>query len=323
MSDPSILIISTAADVATDAVVQALATTGVRCRRVNTEDLPFGQTLTVDYQSNRGPAAVFDGEAISPRVIWYRRVRAPGMPDTMDPGVYEFCIRETRATVLGGLLTQSARWMNRPDAVWQAELKLHQLHVAQAVGLRIPRTIVSNEAAAIRRAYDEFGSLIVKPARAGHLWQGGEEFAIYTSQVTAAHLEELDDAQWAPSIYQELVPKRVDLRITCVGRQLFGAAIHSQTEPMAKVDWRRTDNPQLPHSRFDIPEELKGQILALMHAFDLQFGCLDFVLTPTGEYVFLEVNPNGQWLWLDDQLQLGISEAVASWLADAARETEA
>jgi D-alanine-D-alanine ligase-like ATP-grasp enzyme len=52
-----------------------------------------------------------------------------------------------------------------------------------------------------------------------------------------------------------------------------------------------------------------------MAELNLEYGALDFVLTPDGRFVFLEINPNGQWLWLDDMLSLGITTAVAEWLS--------
>jgi len=318
MTESSIWIISTVADSATDAVVQSLAARGLALRRINTEDFPFERTLTLDYQVEGKTSIAICGNPTAPTSIWYRRLRSPPRPEGMESGIYDFCLRESRAAMVGGLLTQSARWMNGPAAVWRAEFKPYQLRIAQEVGLRIPKTIVSNDPESIRRAYREFGPLIVKPTRSGHFHQGGEEFAIYTSRVTQDHLGELEAARWAPSIYQELIPKIYDIRVTSVGPRLFAAAIHSQTDPAATVDWRQTTNPALPHSRIDLPAALVDQLRRLMLNLDLSFGCLDLVLTPDNEYVFLEVNASGQWLWLDDQLNLGISDAVADWLAGSA-----
>jgi glutathione synthase/RimK-type ligase-like ATP-grasp enzyme len=316
MPDPTILIVSTVADTATDAVVRSLIARGVHHRRVNTEDFPFSQALTIDYQTEGEASIAFHGGKVVPSAIWYRRLRSPARPDTMDPGIYDFCLRENRAALVGGLLTQHTRWMSDPAAVWRAEFKPYQLQIAQEVGLSIPKTIVSNDPEAIRRAYRDFGSLIVKPARSGHFRKGADEFSIFTSRIAEEHLKTLEEAKWAPSIYQEWIPKRYDIRVTCVGSQMFAAAIHSQTDPAALVDWRQTANPALPHSAIELPSMLASQLQHLMRRLDLQFGCLDLVLTPSDEYIFLEVNPSGQWLWLDDQLDLGISDAVAGWLAE-------
>ena len=318
MTEPCILILSTAADIATDAVVRILDASGEAVVRINTEDHPFGSSLTIDFQNYETTLLSFRGTKVLARAIWYRRVRTPARPEQMDAGIYDFCLRENRAALLGGLITQEKiRWMNSPEAVWKAEFKPYQLRVAQDVGFNIPRTIISNDPAAIRQAYDDFERMIVKPARSGHFWQAGEEYSVYTSLVTSADMASVDESRWTPSIYQELVPKQYDIRVTCVGDRLFSAAIHSQTNPSATIDWRKTDDPHLPHSLIDLPETVDRKLRLLMRRLNLQFGCIDLVLTPAGEYVFLEVNPSGQWLWLDDQLDLGISRSVANWLTAA------
>ncbi|KMY03619.1 hypothetical protein V476_21820 [Pseudomonas syringae KCTC 12500] len=315
MSDRNVLIISTVADVATDHVVGFLSRWGVEHRRVNTEDFPFNASLTLDFQEADRTSISLSGNCLPASAIWYRRMRSPPLPKGMDPGIYDFCLRENRAALLGGLQSQQARWMSAPTAVWKAEFKPYQLRIAKQVGLRIPRTIVSNDPVAIRKANSDFGPLVVKPARSGHFIESGEEFSIFTTLMTRSDLEELDDAKWAPSIYQEHIKKLYDIRVTVVGDKLYSAAIHSQTDPQASVDWRRTANPKLPHSVIELPPLVVTQLQALMGLLDLQFGCIDLILSDQGEYVFLEVNPSGQWLWLDDQLDLGISEGVAFWLA--------
>jgi glutathione synthase/RimK-type ligase-like ATP-grasp enzyme len=132
--------------------------------------------------------------------------------------------------------------------------------------------------------------------------------------VLKEHLDEIESARLSPTIYQALIPKRYDVRVTIVGEQVFAAAIDSQSDPAAALDWRLTDNPALPHHTITLPDRLVRQLRHLMDSLGLTFGAIDLIQTPDGEFVFLEVNPSGQWLWLDSMLNLGISEAVATWL---------
>lgn len=313
--DPRVLIVSTKADVATDVVVRCLANRGIPTYRLNTEDYPFARTLA--YRPDSGePWLQCDQEQLPvPTSIWYRRLRTPTKPDGMDGGIYDFCLQEARAAIIGSLLGRPARWMSHPSAVWQAEYKLFQISTASKLGLTIPRTVVTNDSSTIRAAFHDYGTMIVKPTRCGYVQTSQGEYAIYTSRVLEEHLAELESAQWSPAIYQALVPKRYDVRVTVVGDQLFAAAIDSQSDPAATIDWRRTNNPQLPHYRLTLPGVLADKLHTLMRTLNLTFGAIDLVLTSEGEYVFLEVNPSGQWLWLDDMLGLGISDAVADWLA--------
>lgn len=313
-TDRFVLIVSTVADVATDYVVRGLAKDGIAHYRVNTEDLPFSRTLALGLDDSVFLA--FDGqERPHPSAIWYRRVRSPARPATMQEGVYEFCIQENRAALLGSITSCKARWMSHPADVWLAELKPHQLVVAKQAGLRIPKTLVTNDPEAIRAAFQAYGPMIVKPCRSGYVIVDGEERSIYTSRLLAEHLEYVHEAHLSPAIYQELIPKRFDIRATVVGNQIFAAAIDSQRDPAAAIDWRHTVDPDLPHLPIDLPSKVQEGLLTLMATFGLTFGAIDLVQTIDGEFVFLEVNPNGQWLWIEDQLQLGITDAIVTWLA--------
>ena len=314
-ADPRVLIVSTKADVATDTVARCLADRGIQTHRLNTEDYPFARTLTYRPAACEAWLTSDARQLEIPTSIWYRRLRTPTKPSGLDDGIYDFCLQETRAAIVGSVLSRSARWMSHPSAIWQAEHKPFQLAVAVRLGLTIPRTVVTNEPSAVRTAFQDYGRMIVKPTRSGYLQTSEGEHAIYTSLVLEEHLAQLESVRWSPAIYQELVPKLHDVRVTVVGHKLFGVAIDSQSDPAATIDWRKTSNPQLPHHRLELPTELTDKLHALMRSLNLTFGAIDLVRTPDDEYVFLEVNPSGQWLWLDDMLGLGISDAVADWLA--------
>ncbi|WP_157649645.1 MvdC/MvdD family ATP grasp protein [Burkholderia ubonensis] len=312
---PFVLVVSTIADIATDQVVRHLNSASIDHYRINTEDLPFSQTAAFYPDRRRDEWLTLAGKSIpAPTSIWYRRVRVPAVPDGMDPGIYKFCVEESRALLLGSITSRETRWMSAPTSVWQAEHKPFQLSVAAELGFRIPRTVITNDPNVIRDAFHELGGMIVKPVRSGYVVHDGVGHSVFTSQLLAEHLDELDSARLSPSIYQELIPKRFDIRVTIVGRQIFSAAIDSQTDSDAIVDWRKTANPDLPHYKVDLPQDVSQKLLQLMDVLQLNFAAIDLVETPTGEYVFLEVNPNGQWLWLDDRLEFGISDAVAAWL---------
>ncbi len=314
-------IISTKADVGTDAVVRALADLDVPVVRLNSEDYPFEFELTIDLDSVapnhvRWGLAPPGSEIEQSRSIWYRRVRAPSKPPHMDQGTYEFCVRESRTALMGAVLLGSHRIMSDPTRVSAAENKPYQLHLAKTVGLSIPSTLVTNSPAAVREAYHRFGGrMIVKPAKSGYVELEGEGHAIYTSQVLAQHLEEIDSARWSAAIYQPLLEKACDVRVTVVGDRVLTAEIDSQVDPEARVDWRHTVDPNLPHRKGQLPASVEAAVRDLVRRLGLAFGAIDFIRTPADEYVFLEINPNGQWLWLDDKVQLGITQSIASWLA--------
>lgn len=184
MNDGFVLIVSTIVDAATDEVVRQLSARSIPHRRLNTEDFPFSSSITLSYGQVPNGGIAVDGEALPvPTAIWYRRMRSPAKPQAMEGGIYDFCLRENRATVLGGLLGLHGRWMSHPSAVWQSENKPYQLAVAQELGFRIPRTVITNDVTAIRSAAATFGRMVVKPARTGHVVHGGADRAIFTTEL--------------------------------------------------------------------------------------------------------------------------------------------
>jgi glutathione synthase/RimK-type ligase-like ATP-grasp enzyme len=318
---PHVLAISTAIDDATHAVVDCLERRGARVTRVETESYPYKSLATLSPSESVGDVDWGDVDA-----IWYRRVRSPVHPHGLDSAVHDYCCHESQAFLVGSVLASRAPVMSNPACVWAAENKLYQLRVAHDVGLRVPKTAVSNDPAAIRRFFATVrSSMIVKPLRSGYIELAGAPRAVFTSRVSEEHLAQLDAAVPCPAIYQALILKCCDVRVTVVGAgdRIFTAEIESQSDPDAVIDWRRTSNPDLPHKATDLPEDVTAGIIELMKRLGLSFGALDLVRDDKGNYWFLEINPNGQWLWLEDFLGFDISAAIAEWLISRARTQSA
>jgi glutathione synthase/RimK-type ligase-like ATP-grasp enzyme len=331
-SGPSILIVSTKVDIATDHVVLKLSDLGASFYRLNTEDFPIASSSSLRIGGTRESAAWSWSAAARPSVdladvtcVWFRRHRLPRMPDELDPAHAEYCLRESEWFIRGavyslGLASPSVEWMSHPAKVQAAESKIYQLSVARSLGFRIPDTLVSNDPGEVRKFFDEQGGeVIAKPLRLGYIDYGDRQTGIFTNRVSPGDLEDGMAIRLAPVIYQRLIPKLSDIRVTVVGGQLFAVTIDSQSDPAASVDWRRTEDENLPHSVHSLPPRLEELCLAYVSALGLKYGAIDLVLTPEGDYIFLEINPNGQWVWMEERLDLPISGAIASWLVHHSR----
>ena len=244
-----VLIVTALDDAATDEVISRLRNRGIPHKRLNTDAYPFSFPLTFqpDELTCRRQITL-DGDWLpQPSSIWYRRVRTPPKPQNMDDEVYTFCVRAAGATLTGSILCLRSAWMSHPSAVWQAEHKPLQLATAVQCGLRIPSTVITNDPNVIRVFFDKHRETIVKPAHSGNVTKGGQQFSIFTSQLLEEHLEHLHTASLSPSIYQALIRKRFDVRVTIVGHQIFAAAIDSQSDPSAALDWRQANSRLAPH----------------------------------------------------------------------------
>jgi glutathione synthase/RimK-type ligase-like ATP-grasp enzyme len=133
--------------------------------------------------------------------------------------------------------------------------------------------------------------------------------------VQSVHAERLADVRYAPSLFQPYIPKETEIRVTIVGSRVFAVELRSQEVLEAKDDWRRVDSKQIKHVPHYLPTELEQKCVELVEALDLSFGAIDLILTPSNEYVFLEINPNGQWAWIQQMCpEINIRDALIDLL---------
>jgi glutathione synthase/RimK-type ligase-like ATP-grasp enzyme len=141
----------------------------------------------------------------------------------------------------------------------------------------------------------------------------GVRSPIYTSPVEERHFEDEATIRLTPCLFQENVSKRVELRVIAVGSELFCAEIDSQRSELTAQDWRRS-YPDLRHRPHTLPSEVERGLRELMDRLGLLFGAIDLILTPDGRYVFLEINANGQWAWLEGELGMPLTSALVDLL---------
>jgi glutathione synthase/RimK-type ligase-like ATP-grasp enzyme len=200
-----------------------------------------------------------------------------------------------------------------------ASSKMLQLKVAQEVGFCIPDTCFSNRKEDIIRFAQQYEYVSLKSIENDNLCLDDEfEYVFYTQRVKSDSLTEQPDAAFSQtaSYVQQYINKAFELRITIVGKEVFACKIDSQIqdEDKGKIDWRQGYDYELKHERYALPAEITGKCLLFLQRMGLNFGCFDFIVTPTDRYVFLECNPNGQWLWIEQKTGMKISEAIADFL---------
>jgi glutathione synthase/RimK-type ligase-like ATP-grasp enzyme len=316
----SVLIVTNKIDPHSDAVISILNGRGVDCFRLNTEDIftKFSTKLSIDEHGISGSfwseMRSIDLSAI--RSVLYRRPQKPTFDNITDLHEQQFARSESSAFLNWLWESLQCTWINKPSLNHIAGSKIDQLRLAAEIGFNIPRTIITNDPKTARSFYEECnGKVINKVLTTGLVEDGKEALTIYTHRVEKEHLEHLDLIKNIPCVFQERVEKKIELRITVVGDKVFPAEIHSQNNQSTKDDWRRYDLPNTPHMVHHLPQGITSLCLKLVHSYGLSFGAIDMILTPDDEYVFLEINPNGQWLWIEQLTGLQISSAIADMLA--------
>lgn len=319
----SVLILTEADDIHAIAVAEALELKGAAVTIWATSDFPTHAEESVRYSAAGEKVVRLRGRDLDLEnpgfdVIWRRRPTYVLDHASLHPADRAFADGECgmfRRSIVR-LLAPCAFWVNPPDSAALAASKMLQHEAAVKVGLRMPDTLFTNSPEEIRRFLAREGKVVYKPL-AGGGWQTKDaHYLTYTTILDEASLVSDDLLMQTPGIFQELVPKAYELRVTVVGKHVLTAKLLSQQTEKGRLDWRR-DQDELCFQPAWLPPEVESRCLALLAEMNLVFGCLDFIVTPDGEYVFLEVNEMGQFLFVERRCGLPILDAFSEFLLQA------
>ncbi|HEX5603220.1 MAG TPA: MvdC family ATP-grasp ribosomal peptide maturase [Pyrinomonadaceae bacterium] len=305
-----------------DLVAQALARKGVRPVRFNTDLFPSVVKLSARAGDERAAHLVTKtGEETSVeevRAVWARKIWTPRMSDELAERYRSMCVSESVAALEGFLdALHNVLWVNDLDQQRKAENKQRQLRLATRAGLRVPRTLVTNDAAAARQFFAETeGETVAKLLRPLAVSMNADTPFVYTNRVREEDLAGAEALRHSPMVFQELIPKAYELRVACVAGEAFAGALDATGTARGHTDWRRAAPEECRWQKAQLPTEVANSLQVLMSEFGLVFGAVDLICTPAGEHVFLEVNPGGEWGMLERDLGLPISEAIAAALLE-------
>lgn len=299
-------------------VSQALLDLGEQPVRLDTDRYPTEIKLTtrLGAQTQRWletRQGRFDLSEV--RSLWYRRYFAGGRLPAELGDTREACVNEARRTMYGAIASLGCFQVDPLICVRKTDHKELQLQKAVELGMEIPPTLITNDPHEARAFYYAHGGKVVTKTQSSFaIYRGGEEQVVFTTPVTEESLERLDGLRYAPMVFQALVPKRIELRATVVGRTVHTAYVDSQKSELSSIDWRR-DGVGLLNAwePYDLPDRTREALLGVTEFFGLNYAAADFIVTPDDRHVFLEINAGGEWFWL--QRILPIAQSLAEILA--------
>jgi hypothetical protein len=236
-------------------------------------------------------------------VVWFRRPEYPRVLKDLHQEDKQFVNTENRMNLntLWQLISESATWVNPFHSYEKSNCKGYQLRIASKLGMLIPETLISND----KDSIVDFINInndkgIIYKTFSPPYWQEDDDvYCFHTSVLSENCLPEQNILRTTPGIYQTRIAKKFEVRVTFFGDYYLAVKIHNSTE----LDWRpHSILKNIPLSITTIPIEIEQQCLAMMKQIDIVFGCFDFIVTPSGDYIFLEVNEMGQFLWLEERL---------------------
>ena len=315
-----VLFITNKTDLTTDFVVREVQKKRVDYYRLNTEEIGTSVFITLDiskdayYLYDRLLGIKHDLNSFTS--VYFRRPEVRRIDDEDLTDAERQFIKIEHYQTLEGIYSvlSGAYWISPVQTIRNAENKIYQQILANKIGLKVPDGIITNNAGDFETfCAGNDNACVVKSIRSGQVGIEETEKIAYTSILD--DLPSKEQIKISPTYIQRNIKKQCDIRVTAVGRKLFSTAIMSQECEETQTDWRKGEHV-LPYYEINLPEELEKKCLLLLDTLHLEFGAIDFILGEDGDYYFLEINPNGQWAWIECRTNYHIAAEIAKLLTE-------
>ncbi len=343
----TVLIVSHLFEPSVNRVISELDKRGTPWARLNCEEFPLFTDGEIHLSQSRSYGIMktslgsIDTREISS--VWFRRLAKPAVIKSFSDSDKDFIRNECNAFLNGFFDLIDGCWINSRNAERSAS-KTKQLLVASKCGFSIPRTLISNSSAKVQNFVDGISNEVAFKPVSGFSPAGSDFSAemknhygpeidlevettisddfqevVFCQILSKEKLDFLEDLKVCPVTFQNYINKLSDVRVTIVGDEIFACRIKSQDSSVTRTDFRKMvyldSIYDVKHEKIILSNQIEKRIKSVMSELGLVFGCMDLLETEDGEFVFLEVNPSGQWLWIETVLGYPISYTLADALS--------
>jgi glutathione synthase/RimK-type ligase-like ATP-grasp enzyme len=317
-----LLIITNQQDLASDYLILRLKERGVVFRRLNTEQVGFSVSIELKLSNgdNNFKIEFEDGTVITRESISAVYFRQPQPPDYSTLVVkHEVAFANTEVLELLRSLWRMIPehlWLNHPKKLWAASNKVEQLITAVRHGLKVPQTLISANAISITEFFSKNNNHVVgKAIRHGFVTRENDLYLAGTQRMPYDFSTVFNDFAPVPMTYQEEIHRKCDLRVVVVDNHVFSTSITFDNS-LEQVDWRISEllGRPLIHSRSNLPKGIELSCTSLVRAFGLRYSSIDLIQDTSDNVFFLELNPNGQWGWIEQLTGHPIRDAIINAL---------
>ena len=307
-----ILIVSHPGDEHAREVLAALHRGGHPAVMVDTAAFPLETSMVQSFNGQRLFQLNLNGQSIdleACRVGWWRRPQQFRLQPDMSAEAAAFAYTECHEAMAGLWAALPLTWVNPPPLDEAAHHKPYQLAIACELGIPIPKTLITNDPAAARRFVSELGNenTVYKTFLAS------EQCWRETRILRSSEIDMLERVRLAPVIFQEFIPAIADVRVTIIGNRMFAAKITPAPGGYA-IDYRM-DMARADFQPTRLPRKVENALRRFMRRLGLVYGAVDLRCQPDGDYVFLEVNPAGEWRFVEERTSQPITQTMADLLA--------
>jgi glutathione synthase/RimK-type ligase-like ATP-grasp enzyme len=319
------LILSSKRSVHANKILTLVGAMGVECVRVNQEDIAYNARVSI----SQGLAGPFSGSVMMKdslrsfsleevRSAFYHQTEPVGLhPKIADREAAVNARDETIAAFTGLLYSLDVFWINDYQSTRKAQSKTLQHKIASLCGLRIPDTLVTNDPRAALEFSEKHAGVVLKALDKPMFVMDGKQYLHFSERISPEDMKKHSNRiELCPTFLQEYVDKKFEVRAFVIGERTMACTIFSQDVPEARVDWRRADSDLIRHELHVLPDDVARKLIEVNKRLGMFYGAMDLIVTPAGEYVFLETNPGGAWLWIEDLIGIPVSRTIAENLAN-------
>jgi ATP-grasp ribosomal peptide maturase len=300
---PEVIVLTQELDPTSDVLINKFRDRGVPIARFDTASFPQELRLVATYASD-GSIVGDLGDSRRQvdlsrlKSVWYRRPTTFEFSPGMSAGAMVFARQEARAGLGGALRAAAKLWVNYPEMNARASWKPVQLSCAARHGLRIPRTLLTNDPDEARAFHEKLAGKVIYKTLSGGFFVRADHT---TRVIYTAMIDDFAEIDWSSvahtaCLFQEALEKSYELRITVIGTDVFPVKVEAPEG--SGIDWRM----EAEHAAWtfvDLPDRIHDAVLRIMSELGLSYGAFDMIVDPDGEYYFLEINPMGQFAWME------------------------
>lgn len=320
-------------DLHADIVLEKVSKNGGRFFRLNLDHFPADYDVSIQHHHagwrgeiyNRLTAETLTLEEAG--AFWVRKKGAFSFNAPLSKQETAFAVGEMEHLLFGLYNSCDCYWMSHPSKVRGAIWKLEQLRRAREFGFATPKSIVASSPQDVQefRAHCKYGAIFKTLSGSSLAAETVGDEDLQTDGLKTTFITEENDAllgslNVAAGFFQEYIPKALELRVTIVGHRAYAAEIHSQDDPRTAIDYRDF-TADIKYDVANLPDQLERLCIDYVRSYGLEYGALDLIVTPAGDYVFLENNPVGQFYFIEQLVpSLAISDAIAARLIEEANK---
>lgn len=316
-----LLVITNSQDATADFLCSRFAEAKIAYFRIDSDHIT--QNGKIEFRDFK-PILVLEGQRLSPSEIhsvWLRRPKPINIGGEDLERPEQIHVQGEWSEAIEGFLAHIplSKWINHPTANVLASHKIEQLSRAKRYGILVPDVLVTQETKKLREFWQKCdGQLVVKPLCSGYIERRSSELdsLIYTNRFPKTFLTSPVIGK-VPTLFQRRIDKSMDVRVTIIDTYVHAVSLSATDDGAQRLDIRRNNMTDVAYTNVSLPEHVVTPLRKLIKSYSLRFAAVDFAVDKSGEWNFLEINPNGQWAWLD---LAGCTDIAASFINIFKRE---